>query len=356
MPNPTRKAFTLIELLVVVAIIAVLIAILLPSLGRAKANAVRVKCAAVLKQWNNAIQLYSQEQYDMFGVQWQEGPVSAPSGNKHVWTSVSPNSVTEIYDAEWTSGGNGWRISGGLHSCPGDPAYGQVLLNPNTQTTAFRPPCDYTMVKYISAPGGAPPAAPTGCGKSTPSITPPAPSSCATTPPTTSAGSFSITIMSDFDVLNAPAPLVPRLPSSTPHGDRKSPLPRRPRRSHQIPGLHQKRPRLHHRRHPPLDLPKPQLNNPLPSAPGGVPRVKRQPRSFHPCLIGPPNHIAPVPLIENRKSKIKNRKFRSFVIYPSPPPPAHTTPNTSAAPPPSSYTQSPTQTAHPENSPSKNNT
>jgi prepilin-type N-terminal cleavage/methylation domain-containing protein/prepilin-type processing-associated H-X9-DG protein len=198
---PHRKAFTLIELLVVVAIIAVLIAILLPSLGRAKANAVRVKCAAVLKQWHNAIQLYSQEQNDWFGVQWQE----ATSSTKHVWTSISTNSVTEIYDAEWTAGGNGWRISGGLHSCPGDPDYGKILDNANIQTNAYRPPCDYTMVKYITAPGGTIPGGTNWMWKITTFNHPSSTLLMCDDSPDHSAGSFSISIMSDFDVLNAPA-------------------------------------------------------------------------------------------------------------------------------------------------------
>jgi prepilin-type N-terminal cleavage/methylation domain-containing protein len=73
-----RRAFTLIELLVVVAIIAVLIAILLPSLGRAKANAVRVKCAAQLKQWGMVITMYAQENQDWFGAYFKDA-----SNNNH---------------------------------------------------------------------------------------------------------------------------------------------------------------------------------------------------------------------------------------------------------------------------------
>jgi prepilin-type N-terminal cleavage/methylation domain-containing protein len=58
-----RSGFTLIELLVVVAIIAVLIAILLPSLGRARDQAKVARCASTLRSVYQGIQTYISE-YD----------------------------------------------------------------------------------------------------------------------------------------------------------------------------------------------------------------------------------------------------------------------------------------------------
>jgi len=59
-----KRAFTLIELLVVMAIIAILAALLLPVLGRAKTSARRAACVSNVRQINLAVRMYADDHGD----------------------------------------------------------------------------------------------------------------------------------------------------------------------------------------------------------------------------------------------------------------------------------------------------
>lgn len=64
----TKNAFTLIELLVVISIIAVLMAVMMPALQRARDQARQLVCKSNVRQFGNALGLYTADNHDTFPV------------------------------------------------------------------------------------------------------------------------------------------------------------------------------------------------------------------------------------------------------------------------------------------------
>jgi prepilin-type N-terminal cleavage/methylation domain-containing protein len=67
------RGFTLIELLVVISIIALLMAILLPTLSKAKEQALAASCKANLRQWTVAYTMFLNENNGLFGTKNNRG-------------------------------------------------------------------------------------------------------------------------------------------------------------------------------------------------------------------------------------------------------------------------------------------
>jgi prepilin-type N-terminal cleavage/methylation domain-containing protein len=111
-----RRAFTLIELLVVVAIIAVLVAILLPALSNARVQAQSVACMSNLRQVAIADFSYASENLDFPAEAWS-GP------NQYVYRGPDNRSFARVLiDTKFMPSTTGFRCPAHAPQAGADPA------------------------------------------------------------------------------------------------------------------------------------------------------------------------------------------------------------------------------------------
>jgi prepilin-type N-terminal cleavage/methylation domain-containing protein len=127
-----RRAFTLIELLVVISIIALLMAIMMPSLQRVRKQARAVVCQSNMHQWGLAWSMYAQEHDGVFfGYGVWTGPLRRYYTDKEMMFCPMARKT-------WDEGGKGAYSAWGYGSAYGSYGMNGYFYNPQI-ATIFEP-------------------------------------------------------------------------------------------------------------------------------------------------------------------------------------------------------------------------
>lgn len=108
--NRASKAFTLIELLVVISIIALLIAMLLPGLEKARKTARQIQCGSQQRQFTLTFQMYAQEHDDYLPIASRGRTPYSP-----LWSAAIAHYSDFQYYTEWSRNDKDygdWKESG----------------------------------------------------------------------------------------------------------------------------------------------------------------------------------------------------------------------------------------------------
>src|SRR5580658_11151050 len=121
--NRSGGAFTLIELLVVIAIIAILAALLLPALARAKEQSNQTKCRNNLKQMNLGMSMYLGDFMDVYPADASRNTYGFQPEDWIYWRSdpvENYNGVLETIDKSPVVAYLGTKTTTNVFRCPAD--------------------------------------------------------------------------------------------------------------------------------------------------------------------------------------------------------------------------------------------
>jgi prepilin-type N-terminal cleavage/methylation domain-containing protein len=127
------EAFTLIELLVVIAIIAILAAMLLPALSRAKQAAYKTECVSNLRQWDLAITLYAGDFNNRFPDLTSSNP-DAAGAHDMAWMPIKFNTTFYPQYLCQNSAVGAKRAANDVLYCPTDLEHRLAETVPGYQT------------------------------------------------------------------------------------------------------------------------------------------------------------------------------------------------------------------------------
>ena len=133
------RAFTLIELLVVIAIIAILAAMLLPALSKAKARAQNTVCINNMKQWGLAFRMYTDDNNDVVPEEGNVGsPVIDPVNIDAWYNSITPYIGSQTLSNLYRQSPPNPPVNGtkSIFVCPGAPDY-RKAANPYSDPPSF---------------------------------------------------------------------------------------------------------------------------------------------------------------------------------------------------------------------------
>ena len=133
--SPKKQAFTLIELLTVIAIIGILAAILIPTVGAVRRTAIKAQCSSNLHQLGTALNLYRNDNKNRI-------PDGTKPNPRLQWIGTSLVSDLIKYGMTWD-----------MFFCRGNEAYNEAQKTEANRLKVVNNPGDSIAFGYVYLPG-----------------------------------------------------------------------------------------------------------------------------------------------------------------------------------------------------------